>query len=294
MSVDLPAPPPRSAPLLLRLHAFFGGTVPLLGWAFTWGGLLVGGGLSLGADVQTPLALSQGATLQDTVIVDARETNFSKGGDEDTEGTPVYAFTFEYQVDGVTHVDTSYATGEVAGQGDPVTIEIAVSDPTRARIVGMAASPFGPWILLSLILPALAFLAALWGVGRGFRINHLLTHGHVTAGRLVDKQSTNATVNKRPVYAYVFEFRDDQDRKHRLALRTSLTWLVEDDVDEPVIFDPASPDQALMVDALPGHPGLVPDGSFTVEHPVRAVGSMVLPALTLCTLLGYAAAATLL
>ncbi len=289
-----PAPPPRSVPLLLRLHVLFGGTVPLLGWAFTWVGLLVGGGLSLGADVGTPWALSQGAFTQESTIVEAWETNFSSGGDEDTEGTPVVAYRFTYDVGGERHVGTSYATGWVADEGDPVTLEIASSDSTKARIAGMRASPFGPWILLVLLAPALAAGMALWGVGRGLRANHLLSHGHVTAGRLVEKGATSTTVNHRPVWAYVFAYRDHMDRERFVSLRSSLTWLVEDEIEEPVVFDPSSPERAMMVDALPGHPGIEPGGTFTVEHPGRALGSMVLPGLTVLTAAGYVAGSLLL
>lgn len=287
MSLLLPAPPPRSVPLLLRVHACFGGTVSWIGWGFVLLGLIIAGGLGLGADVATPLALSQGATLQDTTLSGVAQTSFSTGGDEYTEGEPVYAYVFEYPVDGETYSNTSYVSGRVADEGDTVTIEVAVSAPDKARIVGMRASPFGPWALLAFLGPLAGVPFVVWSVGRGLRANHLLAHGLVTAGRLLEKKATATQVNKRRVFAYVFEYRDTRDRRHRVTLRTSLTWRVEDDVEEPVVFDPSAPERAMLVDALPGHPGIEPDGGFTVEQPVAAVLSMLLPTLTTLLLLGY-------
>jgi hypothetical protein len=272
----------------------FGGVVNTIGWSLLFLGLLISGALSFNIDLATPAALGENSQTTNGVLSGVLETNYSVGGDEDTEGTPVFAYVFEFEFQDQTFVDTSYATGWVASEGETVVVEFAPDDPQYARIVGMRANPFGRWVLLSLLFPLAGLPLVGWGMRRGLMANRLLRHGRVTGGQLVDKKATSTTVNDRPVFAYVFRFQDDQDRAHRVTMRTSMTWRVEDDVSEPIVYDPMRPERALLVDSLTGHPTITPDGSFSLDRTGPARASLILPVLTALTVAGFGIAMRLL
>ena len=281
-----PADPPRALPLLLGLQGLFGGLAAPIAWSVLAVILLVTAGLAQAVDVATPWALRQGAEVVTGEISGIEGTHVRIGGDDDTAGTPVlaYHYTFEHGAQGWT--GTSYATGHVADVGDPATIELAPEAPSRSRIVGMRASPLPPATLLSLLL-ALGTLPVIgWTLRRGRRSNRLLRQGLLAHGRLVEKNPTSVTVNDRPVFAYLFQFPDAQDRMRRASVRTAQGWRLEDDVVEPVLYDPASPDDAVLLDALPGHPTLGLDGQLAVESSARAVLVLMPPVLAVLAGLG--------
>ncbi len=286
-----PAPPPRPVPLLLRLHLLFGGLSGTIGWCVAALGLLIGGVFALNADVEASLRLAGGAQHATGHVTGVSETAFSIGGDEYEEGDPVFAYDFEFDVEGHTYGGRSFQVGWTLDEGEAVPIEFVAEDPAVSRIVGMRARPFAGWLALLLLIPLGGLPLVLWGLRRGLRAGRLLAHGRTAEARLVDRRETNVTVNDLPLFAYTFEFEDDRGTLRRVEARSSMPWRLEDEPQETVLFDPFRPEQAVLVDSLPGHPDLDERGRFVEASPGRAVASLLAPAATLAVVLGLLALA---
>lgn len=207
-------------------------------------------------------------------ITDSHETNVSIN--DETVIVNSYRFIAS---DGRPFEDFSYATGRWYPDGARVTIEYPAGKPQLSRIQGMRRKPFGPLGLLFGLGPAAGLLFAYLRVRKLLRIKHLLQHGQLSTGVLVDKTATSARVNDEPVYKLTFAFTDDDGREHHVVHKTHRTEALEDDNEERLLYDPLHPDVAMMVDTLPGLPDLDASGHIR-QQPVSAA-SLIIPLLTL-------------
>lgn len=152
----------------------------------------------------------------------------------------------------------------------------------RAFLFGLGADQAMPWVLYLVIvgfpLIGLAFIAT--GLRKGLRGLRLLTHGIPAMGRLVDKKPTNVQINDTPVIAMTFQFHTVDGRQARCVAKTHLTRDLEDDAEEPLVYDPLDPAQAVLLDDLPGKPRI--NDSSIVRTRVGGVWPLLLvPAATL-------------
>ncbi len=284
-----PAPPPRSVPLLLRLHVLFGGPLGIVSWSTLAFGLFFTWTFGTNSDIVGAIKLANGGEHVMGRLVAVTGTNFYIGGDEDTQGERVYAYDYEFEAQDRTWGGQSFEVGRNASAGAEVPIEYHPEDPGFSRIAGMRSKPFSAWVALIGLLPLACLPFIGWGLRRGLRASRLLALGKVADARLVDKKETNVTVNDRPVYAYVFQFEDDSGRLHRVQTRTSMPWRLEDEPHECVIYDPFRPAAALLVDSLPGHPDVDARGHFVEGAPGKAILSLLPPAAVVAVVAGLMA-----
>lgn len=207
-------------------------------------------------------------------ITDSSETNVSIN--DETVIVNSYRFI---AADGRPFEDFSYATGRWLREGDPVMIEYPAGKPQLSRIHGMRRKLFGPFGLLFGLGPAAGLIFAYCRVRKILKIKHLLQHGKLSTGVLVDKEATNASVNDSPVYKLTFAFTADDGQEHHVVHKTHQTNTLEDDDEERLLYDPLHPDAALMMDTLPGRPELDVRGHIR-QQPV-STASLIIPALTL-------------
>lgn len=207
-------------------------------------------------------------------ITDSHETNVSIND----EAVIVNSYRF-IATDGRPVEDFSYATGRWFRGGAKVTIEYPAGKPHLSRIKGMRRKPFGPLGLLFGIAPAAALGFAYIRVRKILKTKHLLQHGKLSTGVLVDKQTTGSEINDQAVYKLTFAFTDDDGHEHQVVHKTHKTEALEDDNEERLLYDPLQPDVALMVDTLPGLPDL--DENGRIRQQSVPGGSLIIPALTL-------------
>jgi hypothetical protein len=138
-------------------------------------------------------------------ITDSSETNVSIN--DETVIVNSYRFI---ATDGRPFEDFSYATGRWFRDGDPVVIEYPAGKPQLSRIQGTSRKLFGPLGLLFGIGPAAGLVFAYLRMRKILHIKYLLQYGKLSTGILVDKETTNASVNDNPVYKLTFAFTADQ------------------------------------------------------------------------------------
>jgi hypothetical protein len=132
-------------------------------------------------------------------------------------------------------------------------------------------------LVLVVLFPLVGLVLALRGIPRGLRRIRLLRSGRPALGRLVDRRATNVTINDEPVIALTFEFTTEDGATARVVERTHRPQLLEDDEEEPLLYDPQWPERAALLDHLPGAPRVDGRGRLHVKLGPRTFLPLLLP-----------------
>jgi len=266
------AAPPRHVPLSLRILNFFNAPAQF-GWIFFGFGMIFFWAFALNGDYsfinfRGPLASGKGRVT--SVVDTSASENKSR----------VRASHYEYSVAGKTLSGTSYSTGAAPAEGDEVTVEYSPDNPGRSRIAGMRRAMFGPGVSIVSLFPFIGLVVLVPTTLLGIKRNRLLREGMLAMGTLTNKEPTNMTVNKRPVYKLTFDFAARDGRRYEAIARTSLTERLEDEAQEPLLYDPSNPAKAYLLDEAPARPQFEMNGELR-GRPAAALASLVFPVLVI-------------
>ncbi|MCD4824453.1 MAG: DUF3592 domain-containing protein [Phycisphaerae bacterium] len=271
------ASPPRDVPLLVRGNVLFGGYLSLFGWVFFGFGMFFVWAFVGNVDYSVVHFQGQLATAEGTVT-HCEESSFSKDNSNTSENTPIYAnhYTFT-DSDGRERSDVSYASGEQLEPGKSVTLEFPQGKPELSRIKGMRRSPMSLWNMIVLIFPLVGLVFIVIGLRKGRKAVHLLTYGVQGEGVLIDMQPTRTQINNQTVYKLTFEFVADDGQTYKAVAKTHQTDELEDEETERLLYDPADPSCAVMMDALPGSPTIDETGYIQGGSVLKALFAMAVP-----------------
>lgn len=279
------AGPPRSVPLLVRLRVLLGGFLNQFGWIFFGFGLVFVWAFTLNADLTSWYRFRGPLDTTEGKAIDCKKTLFSEGGSENSKGTPVYAIHYAFTAaDGKEYKGLSYITGKQFEQGQKVTIEYPQGKPQTSRIKGMRQKPVGPFGIFPVVFPMIGLLFIIRGIKKGIKANRLLTLGEQTTGRLKSKEITNTKVNKKPVYKLTFEFNTPEGKTYETLVKTHETGKLEDQAEEPLLYDPVRPSYAVMLDDLPGNPRINDNGNIQAGSASVTIMVLIIP---LATIIGH-------
>jgi hypothetical protein len=267
------SPPPRTVPASLVIANVFN-LFGQIAWAVLGFGMIVFWVFAVNADLsfirlRGPLANVEGE------VVRVERTSFGEGSKGSSR--PIYANHYMYFVAGRPLTAVSYSVGRSAQPGERVTVEYVESAPARSRIRGMRGAPFGASVLPSGIFALAGLVMVIVASAIGWRRTRLLQAGHLAMGRLTKKQPTNTKVNGRVVHELTFEFAGRDGRRHEVTARTSLSERLEDEKQEPLLYDPARPSRAYLLDQAPSRPRFGPTGELLGAP--RPALRLLLPAL---------------
>lgn len=246
-------PAPRQVPRRLVLRLLFGIRGIQLGWIFS----IVGAFVVFAVQVsRVHYSASTVATI--TAVADTGRT------DDDKE---LYRVEFDLTDATGAHHAGSFETTDHVDVG-PQELRYHPANPSDARLpYGLLAR--GATTAAGFVFVAAGLLVALGGLRSGRAALRLLRYGEPTTGRIVGKITGRG---------------DDPDQvtlEYRAAgtlrriTRTSHP-LVEDDAEEPMLYDVKNPDHAVTLDDLPGKPEIRPDGSLA-SRPGLGLHVLVLP-----------------
>jgi hypothetical protein len=261
------SPPPRPVSLGLRLQLLFGALPSIIGFAVLAFGLVFAIVFIGGSEVMTWGAFDGELARVEGTIVGAEETAY------EVNEVEVVAYHFTYpRDDGFLGRGVSYTTGWVFDEGAKVPVEYVVDQPHVARIEGQRTAPFGSFVLFVLIFPLVGLFMAVPGLLKGMRAVRLLRTGELGWGQLVAKEETNVEINEQTVYRLTFQFEDARGNIREAVTKTHRPHELEDDAEEPLLYDPALPKAAVLLDNLPGRPEFGSDG----RPRLRSVGRLLL------------------
>jgi len=167
---------------------------------------------------------------------------------------PVVEVRFEYQPKGAqeTIIGKSYIRGDCPALGATIPVEYVRDAPSVARVVGGRERPLGPLGAGVLVFPVVGAVLVAVGLRRSRRDAWLLVHGDPVEATLVERRLTNVRVNRKPVVAWVFEYRARDGREARAEVRSHRSppdgdraWL---------LADPRDPGRVVALFAMPGQP----------------------------------------
>lgn len=149
-------------------------------------------------------------------------------------------------------------------------VEWVAADPTKSRLVGMRARPYGPAAAIILIFPAIGLGLVAWQVVSGLGKRRLLRYGLETRGKLVAKSETSIHVDNKPMFELTFEY-EVGGRTYRFTVETNNPSRLVDDEQEPMLYDPRRPEHATTLDNLPGGPKITDNGRILAKSRITVL-----------------------
>ncbi|MGH1364114.1 MAG: hypothetical protein ACRBF0_11190 [Calditrichia bacterium] len=129
------------------------------------------------------------------------------------------------------------------------------------------------------------------GLNKGLHALYLLKNGELTFGKITKKEATNTRINNRTVFAYTIEYEADS-MTHQILERTHLAEKLEDDAEEPIVYDPRDTQYALALDNLPASLDVNRQGSFHFAGKMgilKTLFSIIIPLACISMILVYLA-----
>jgi hypothetical protein len=275
-----PVEPSRDVPISIRVINLFGRS-PFLGWLFFGFGLIFFWLFTLNSDFMSWYWFRGALETTKGTVLYSEGSGF--GGDDDSSVTYANHYSFVGS-DGNQYENVSYADYQL-DKGKSVTVEYPKGRPSVSRIKGMDRAPVHPTVgAVGAVLPLIGLGFIVTGLRRGLKANRLLRNGIIARGKLISKESTGHEVYGNPVCKFTFEFTAGNERNYQVVAQTHLTDRLEDETEEPLLYDPMQPGYALMLDDLPAGVCINENGCIKVGEPVRtafrAIVRLIFPTAT--------------
>lgn len=261
------AQPPRHVPLSLLVLSLVNGA-SLFGWVFFGFGMIFFWAFAGNADLSA-ITFRGPHEIAEARVLSVEPTGASEGGSR------VQETRYEFSVAGRRVDGRSYTLGATPQPGALVEVEYDADNPERSRIPGMRRALFGPWLILVAIFPLVGLAVIVPMTLAGIRRYRLLRNGVLTQGRLVSKKATNMLVNRRRVYKLTFAFTTRDGRPGEAVAMTSMVEQLQDEKEEPLLYDPDDPRRAFLMDELPTRPEI--DGGELQGRPIPAFFAALIP-----------------
>lgn len=110
----------------------------------------------------------------------------------------------------------------------------------------------GPYFLLFAFFPLAGLLFLFLSIKKATRIERLLRKGILAKGQLVLKENTGIERNGKILYKFTFSFKDTLGREIKFSEKTDQPHLLEDDEEESLIYQKDDPENAVLLNSLPG------------------------------------------
>jgi hypothetical protein len=273
----MPADTPRPLPTGLVVEVLFGSFMGQIAWWFVLSGLLFIQVFDAGGAIREWTTFRGQVSVAEGVVLGVQPTNITLNGSTVQETR----YRFELS-EGRGFAGSSFSSVDTLAAGTVVAVEYVAADPNHSRISGMRTS-VGGWVVLFLLgIPLIPAAVIVYDVSRRRRILRLLRNGTLTAGTLAETRHTGALVDHRAIKALFFQFRDAEGVERVVSATTSETERLEDSPHELIVYDPANPRRAFLLDALPAQPRIAPDGSVqATTRGVHPLFYLAAPGLTL-------------
>lgn len=269
----------RLVPLGLQIKILLGGATNFIGWIFFGIGMIVTIVFVGNTDFSVLYFGENPATTTGTVT-HTFSTNAS------VNDKLVLACEYEYRSpSGDMLTGVSYKTGRVPAIGSEVTIEYLENSPDYSRIQGMSKGMVPLWILFVLIFPIIGISFLSVNILKALKNIQLLKNGSITKGRFIRKEATNVSINKRRVYKLFFEFEAEDGQTYEAIAKSHRYHNLIDEEEETLFYNRDFPQKAVLKDSLPSSALLRPDGTFEEPNLFSVLLSLILPLLSIFTVL---------
>jgi len=232
--------------LLMKISVSLSNVLALIGLVFTVIGLI------LTFSILSFIDLSINPIPNDSPIIEGELISTNPTNTTINERI-VYEYNYIFNSpNGKTYSGVSYLNQEQSFTNNKVQVKYNSSKPENSCIVGMDTSSFPIWMLLFVIIfPIIGILLLYFGVKKGMKNIRILQFGKIALGTYNRRETTNASVNNRPVYKFYFDFIAHDNISYTATGETYQTHKVEDERLEPIIYNSVNPKEAVIIDTLP-------------------------------------------
>ncbi len=236
----------RNISIALKLKIWLSDVMVIIGGSF----LLMGIPFALVfipfASLFSPDFSEQNPIIEGTVI-EAHSTGAS------VNETLVYEYTYTYNTtSGGNYQGTGYSTGQIFEVNDPIQVIYKRNKPELSKAKELRLSSFPTEVgFVVIIFPLIGLIMLYFGAKKAINAIWILKIGEVAYGKFLHKEPTNTTVNKQRVYKLTFEFTAKDNKTYQTISKTHLTYRLEDEEQEKLVYDPDDPENAVLLDALP-------------------------------------------
>lgn len=271
--MNLSQKPPRNLPFIQQLTLIFGGIMQqAFGWGFFIMGSLITGIFGYLAEPIIQPSTEKWETVQG-VVKDVQAT-YSR-----ENKVTIYEINSIYMYKGLSYQNISYVKGNRISIGQNLSIRVNPDKPEQSRAEGLRTHPFSgfisfvsfPFLLIGLVMVVIS-------VKKNLKARNMLLYGELTRGTLKEKRNTGSSITinnvRYPIYHYIFEF-EYMGKKYEAHGRTHKGWLVEDEAQEKILFDPVNPTQNVIYDAMATIPKMDSQGNIIIAN--RLYANLILP-----------------
>lgn len=235
----------RSVPFRVILSVIFNNIYGYIGLTFTGIGMVFVLIFMPQVDFVSPFCFGDDVLRIPGIVTEVSRTNVSVN----EETVVKYRYVFSYT--GRSYNGVSYSTDHDYKPDQAVTVEIEPGNPEISRIENMKVKPVGLWILFICIFPAIGFTFIYSALKKGIRNIRTIRAGIMTRGKFIKKVSTGGSINEQTIYDLYFSFKDMSGNEHTAKGSTHRIDPVLDEPEERILYDPADPSNAVVVDAMP-------------------------------------------
>jgi preprotein translocase subunit Sss1 len=235
-------------PFWIRILLLFGRTSFIIGFLFTLIGMAFIIYFSMQLNWNILFAGKKDLVTTSGFITSLNETSYTVDENSlyeyryryhDQSQIPYSGFFLEYA--------NSYETGQ------EITIEYLKESPEVSRFAGKDRQNYDQIMFLAGIGSIIIGILFLYpSYMRTRRERKIIMTGRPAEGKLVYAEPTNMRVNEQPVYKLTYEYLTSRDNMQKFSVRSHLIRNLSDDHTEILIYDPANPGKAVVIDTLPG------------------------------------------
>ena len=277
-------PPPRDLSLYSQAVLLFSGFHAVFGWVFFGFGMIFFWLFTYNSTCMLWFNAPKNWITHEAQVKKLIPTNALENEEE------IYKVRYVYFVLGQEYSGRGYFTGEQYETGDKALIEYNEENPAQSRIVGGRSKMFGWWAIFVALFPLIGLGFIAYSINKNLKSLYLIKNGIFTHGVMKSKKATGGSIEinkvEYPIYKYEFEF-EVQGQSHIAHCTTHQSQVVEDDVEEFILYDYQNPTFNTVYDAIPNAPTV--DGlGYLQDIPLKKAYVLAAPALTLIIHLPWA------
>ena len=193
------------------------------------------------------LKLAMGSEESEGVLISVEETNSTEND------VTVYEYKYSFTPNhGKTYINKSYKAGRVTFLYKRVPIEYKASNPEISRIKGMDSGQFPVFVIFFiLIFPLIGLIFLIISIKKGLKNIEILKYGKIAFGTFERMEPTNESINNQTVYKFYFNFTTEDSNSYTATGKTHKVHKLQDEANEPLVYNPKNPNEAIMLDSLP-------------------------------------------
>lgn len=265
--------PPRKLSLYSQAVLLFSGIYAIIGWIFFGFGMIFFWVFTYNSTAMLWFSGSKQWESHEGVIKKIINTNAS----EDEES--IYEIRYVYEKSGTEYGGRSFVIGEDYEIGEKIGVEYNAKRIEQSRMIGGRSKMFSWWTIFIVIFPLIALLLIVKSLKTNIKSLFLIKNGVFTTGTMKSRTPTNSNIEingiEYPIYKYEFDFKRGAST-YIAHCKTHKTQLVEDEVEEFILFLPNQPNYNTVYDAIPNVPAINQRGQL-IDIPIEKIYCLIAP-----------------